>query len=242
MQYADPALDWTEWVEANADRDDATKLAALREYIFAQATHWVRSGEITHVWANKKLAKLGITKQIERETVYDLTAPVTAEVGVRVYARNRTEALEKAKERLTGMGSASVVKVALNGDPLFTGGPEDRDPSVIDPDAPQTTFATLAMFREIVMLGHVAGPKYCTPGADRVLAAFGLAAIPETKKFVVTRPVTATASTTVEAYDEASAERVADWRWDDGRNGYEIHDAVSSDDAVVTAKDTAVSA
>jgi hypothetical protein len=233
MQDADPSVDWTEWLQDNVDQDDATKLGTLRGYILEAAKHWVTSGEITHTWANKKLAKLGITTRIEKEQVYDLAAPIAAQMELRVYARNRVEALEKAKERLNGMGAGMAAKVTMAGDVAFTSGPEDHDPNVVDPDAPQTVFATLAMFREIVMLGHIAGPKFCSGGASRVLAQFGLAPIPEAKEFVVTRPVVATARTVVSAYDEASAERVADWRWDDGQTGYEIYDAVSSGDAVV---------
>lgn len=242
MQYADPHLDWTEWVSANPDQDEATKLLALREYIAATARDWQDMGEITAEWANKKLTALGITELIGMTTTYLIQVPVsgTAEIGIN--AGSRVEALKLLEARLVGTRQLVISAAVALDTPVFTSGPEDPDPSVIDPDVPTTVQATLDMLREIILLGHIAGPKYCDIGANKVLASYGLAPIPERKKFTVTRPVAADMRTVVEAYDEVSAQRVAGWRWDNGRTGYEVFDVDPIDEATVTAADNVASA
>jgi len=237
MQYADPALVWTEWEANNADRDEATKLLALREYIAATARDWRNAGEITAEWANKKLTVLGITNLIGFTSTYVVEATVSGTVSVGIQAATRAEALTLFEDRVsTGVQTMVSVQATLN-DPKFTAGPEDPDPNVIDLDAPATMQATLDMLREIILLGHIAGPKYCEQGANRVLASYGLAPIPPLKRFVITRPVAADMRTTVEAFDEMSAQRVAGWRWDNGRTGYELANADPIDEATVTAAD-----
>lgn len=234
MRYADSDFNWTQWVDANDDRDEATMLAALREYIAATARRWVRDCTYDAAWANKKFAKLGMTDRIETENHYIMTAAVTGTAEVGVYANSRAEALEKANARLSNR-SALISSISVTSDPVFTSGPED--PAPVSPDGPQTVDATLTMLREIILLGHISGPKVCQAEADRVLASFGLAPIPERKTFVVSRPVTAEMRTTVEAYDEASAQRVAGWRWDNDRTGYKTVNAEVTDEATVTAAD-----
>lgn len=233
MQYADPSLDWTGWLEENKDEDDATKLAALREYIAALGEEWAGRERITVEWVNKKLTTLGITELVQREVPYTLRALVSAEMDMVVYARNRTEAMEKANERLNGGGSAAVTKVAGTGTvPAFIGGPEDPDPQVIA-DAPQTVDALLAALREVIMLGHIAGPKFCKDSADSVLDDFGLAPIPDRKRFTVERAVEGVMTTTVEAYDEVSAQRVAGWRWDSQQSGFALKSVTNAPDSTV---------
>lgn len=220
MQYADPAAHWNEWLDENTDKDEATKLAALREYIFALAVVWNGSENITASWLNKKLAKLGMTERIATDNRYALTVEVSGTLEVGVYGATRVEALEKLAALLDGSRNDRVSKLVATADPVFTDGPEDVDPNVIAPDAPTTVDGTLVMLREIIMLGHISGPRYCENGANAVLRSFGLAEIPPLKTFKVTRPVEAVVSTTVEAYDEQTAMRVAGWRWENGQTGY----------------------
>jgi hypothetical protein len=225
MQYATPGLTWDEWVDANDDRDDATKLAALREYITATAREWVRSGDITGAWANKKLAKLGIADRLGTNT-YVLEAPITGAVRLTLAAATRAEAAAEFQRVMGHATGASILSPQVTADPTVISGPEDPDPNVVDPDVPATVQATLEMLREIILLGNVSGPRFnCDSGANRVLAEYGLAPVPPRKEYVVTRPATATMRTVVQAYDEASAERIAEWRWEDGRSGYTISDA-----------------
>ena len=233
MQHADPAVGWIEWTDENKDADEATRLAVLREYIFAVGRRWVNDCTYDAAWANKKFAKLGITDRIQSESRYVLRADVTGTIELAVYGFSRTEALETAKQRLNGVGSGQVTSVTAASEPAFVEGPEDV-PATVDDDAPQTVDATLAKLREVILFGHIAGPKICEPEANRVLASFGLDSIPPRKTFKVSRPVTGEMSTTVEAYDEASAQRVAGWRWENGRSGHTIDQAVS-DEPVVTA-------
>lgn len=227
MQYADPDVTWETWAADNADQDEATKLAALREYIVQTAKRWVNSCTYDAAWANKKLATLGITDRIELVTSYTLEAPASGKLAVTIYARDRTEAVAKFHESVAANANrlTYVRGAALQGDPVFVSGPEDVA-EVVDPDAPTTVDATLIKLREVILLGHIAGPKVCEEEANNVLDTFGLAHIPPRRQYVVTRPVTAVMRTTVEAYDEASAARVAGWRWENGRAGHEVADAV----------------
>jgi len=233
MQYADPDLDWTEWLANNEDRDEATKLAALREYIVAVARKWVRDCTYDEVWANKKFGKLGITERFDISQQYVLQVAITADLTTSVYAASRTEALEKFNARIAHAGG-NITNIAAAGDPVFSSGPEDPDP-LGDPDAPQTVGATLALLREIILLGHIAGPRICEAQANQVLASFGLAPIPERRTFKVSRPVDAVMTTTVEAYDEESATRIAGWRWESNRSGYNLATAEAKDAPSVAA-------
>lgn len=233
MQHANPDQKWTEWVAANSDKDEATKLAALREYITEGARTWVRNGEINTNWANKKLAKLGITEFIEREHRYTVTATVTGKVELVAYGTNRTEALTKVKAQLDGRSGEFVSGLTAVDEPVVIHGPEDVSTTVAD-DAPQTVEDTLTVLREVIMLGHISGPRFCERGANEVLADYGLAPIPARKTFTVSRPVTAQMTTQVEAYDEASALRVAGWRWDDDRNSYETASVDPADELKIS--------
>ena len=221
MQFADPSKTWAEWIADNADRTDADKLAALREYIAALGAEWVGHERITAAWVNKKLYSLGVTDLIKVESAYTLQAKVSGNLEMVVYAHDRGEALEKAGLRLDGTGHAMVRELESLDTPMFTKGPEDPSTDV-NPDAPTTVAATLAELRELIMLGHVSGPKYCDEGANRVLAEFGLAPIPPQKTFTVTRPVEAVMQTTVTAFDEETALRIAGWRWENNKTGYHV--------------------
>lgn len=222
MQYGTDGLTWTEWLEANDDRDDATKLAALREYITDAASRAFGRGDIGAEWANKKLAKLGIPQRMLADSSYVVSAPVSATLRYFAAAGSRADALEQFKSYVDNLGgsSASVTGVAVTGTPVFVSGPEDPE-DVVSDDAPTTVEGTLEMLREVILYGYIAGPRYCEDGANRVLESFGLAPIPPRKRFVVERLAEAVMRTTVEAYDEASAERVAGWRWENGQTGYE---------------------
>jgi len=232
MQYAQTGDTWSDWLADNSDNTDDVKLTALREFIVQAARRWVDDCTYDAAWANKKLAKLGITERISVDNAYDLRILVTAVMELRVYGQNRDEALSKAADRIDSLrgtgGTVPVMNVTANGAPEFIGGPEDAVPSVAD-DAPQTVSNTLAKLREIVLLGHIAGPRICETEANRFLAQFGLDPIPPRQIFKVSRPVTAVATTHVQAYDEASAERVARWRWENGQTGYTV-DGLASDD------------
>jgi hypothetical protein len=221
---------WTEWVEDNADSDEATKLSALRESIAATARTWVRSGQISRDWANKKLAKLGVTDQIPGENTYVLEAPVSGTLAITVHAETRAEAEEKFRNQLTSNSRAhSVPDATVTGDVSFRSGPEDPGTAAAD-DAPTTVDATLMMLREVIMLGNISGPRWdCDTGTNSVLASYGLAPLPPRRAFTVAVPVEAVMKTTVHAYDEGTAARIAGWRWDDGKRGYDVDLAVSTD-------------
>lgn len=230
MQFATQGITWPEWLDDNPDADDATKLAALREYIADTARLYVgREKGLTAAWMNKKLLGLGITDLIENEHTYVMQTTLTGTVDFKVYARNRAEAMQKAADRLPGLTANVVVnEVHTTTDPTLIDGPEDPT-GVADDDAPQTVDATLAEFREVIMLGHISGPKYCEQGANRILADYGLAPIPAMQEFTITRPIEGVLRTTVRAYDQSSAARVAGWRWENDRQGYEIAEAEATD-------------
>jgi hypothetical protein len=231
MQYATPGTTWTEWSEDNADRDEATKLAALREIITVTAHEWVNSGEITAEWANKKLAKLGIADRLDLQNAYVLETTVVAPFKATVYAADRAAAEDQFKARLTH--ALTVAEAEAPYALRFVSGPEDA-PQAGDPDAPTTIDATLTMLREIILLANVSGPRFnCDSGASRVLASYGLAPVPERKKFTVRRPAAVDMVTTVEAYDEASALRIADWRWEDGHKDFKASNVDPIDDLAV---------
>lgn len=232
MQRMTSGESWNDWLAANADQDDATKLAALREIIVQTGREWVASGEITSVWANKKLAALGITERIDADHQYVLKAPINVEpVRMTVYAINRTAALAQFTSRLAA--GAHVFGAEAASDPEFISGPEDSV-AAVDDDAPQTVEATLAAFREIVLLANIAGPRFnCDSGGSAILDSYGLAPIPARKTYVVNRPAQVVMSTRVEAYDEASALRVAGWRWEDGHKAYEVSEALANGDVKV---------
>lgn len=221
VQYTDEDDTWVGWLAENDDALDVVKLIALREIIYALAKRWASSGEISAGWANKKLPQLGITEQIVRTQPYVLQADVTAVMDLRVYATSRAEAQQKAIDLLSmnGGGMVRLIKPGATA-PTFVDGPEDPDPAVLD-DAPATVDGTLMKLREIVMLGNIAGPRWdCESGTNTVLASFGLDPLPSRKQFTVGVPVEAVMKTTVEAYDDESALRVAGWRWDSGQSGY----------------------
>lgn len=243
MQYAEPDMTWLEWSTAHdgVDLTEATRLGALREYIFETARDQQLRGEITAEWANKKLATLGITDRLGTNNAYALEVPVSGVLKISVTAANRQDALTEFHRRASRATMVTIVDHSLTGHPVFIDGPEDG-PNVVDPDAPTTVDATLEKLREVILLGNIAGPRWnCDSGANRVLASYGLAPVPSRKSFVVTRPASADMRTTVEAYDEASAERVAAWRWDDNRRGYAAHNVDALDEATVTAADNVAS-
>jgi hypothetical protein len=220
---------WTEWLADNADADEPARLEALRAFIVKVARREVHGCSYTPAWANKKFAKLGITERIPTENRYVVRAPVSGDVEMVVYGDVRAEVIEKAKKLLDGTRSTVLKDVQVTGDFEFTEGPEDPDPQAIAADAPHSVSATLLMLREIIMLGHISGPHICEEESNRVLAEFGLESIPPRKTFTVTRPVTALAQTVVEAYDEASAMRVAGWRWEDGKTAYDLVEVEGAD-------------
>jgi hypothetical protein len=232
MQYTNVGDTWLEWSEDNASQDDATKLAALREIITETARSFVYSGNINAAWANKKLAKLGITDRIDTTNAYTVEVPVSGTARFSLSGRTRAEALEAFARRMAN-APVTVAQSVATAAPVFTDGPEDAS-TVQDPDAPVTVQATLDMLREIVMLGNVSGPRYnCDSGANRVLTSYGLAPLPERKTFTVRRPAAADMVTVVEAYDEATALRVADWRWEDGQKGYKATNVDPIDDLAI---------
>jgi hypothetical protein len=238
VQHPNPSDAWTDWLAANDLADEADKLTALHEIIVRTARDQVRNetySRITAEWANKKLAKLGIPDRIGVRNSYVIEAPISGTIRLPVGAANRTAALALFESRVTNAASWEVSALVVQGAPVFASGPADEDPNVVDPDVPTTVQGTLDMLREIIMLGHIAGPKYCEDEANDVLASFGLAPIPPRRKFTVTRPVTAEMSTTVDAYDEESAQRVAAWRWADGRGGYNLANVDPTDELTVTA-------
>lgn len=227
---------WLEWLEQHEHDDEADKLAALRDYILHEAREAAEGDLNGHVgWINKKLPQLGITEQIPRPGVaYGLQVPVTGTLDILVYARSRTEALEKASALLDGTHGGQVRRIAPTAAPTFTSGPEDPDPQAND-DTPTTVDALLTKFREIIMLGVIAGPHLCTPGANDVLGKFGLDPVPGRQTFTVGMPVDGVMKTTVEAYDAESAKRVAGWRWDNSRTGYSLDTVTDTGPLVVVA-------
>lgn len=234
MQYGDPDLTWTQWVQANDDRGEDAKLLALREYIVRSANKWVQAGEVTAGWVNKKLAKLGIMERVDSLNSYTVEATVTGTTTFTVAGNNRAEAIAKFRELVDNRAHSLVISAAaISGDPRVVGGPEDADPEAVDADAPTTVDATLEKLREIILLGHLAGPRYCNTGANQVLRSYGLDEVPPVREYVVTRPVEATMRTVVRAYDVDSANRVAGWRWDEGRTGWDVSEAKATDDATV---------
>lgn len=243
MQYTKDASDFAEWMTDNPSADEATKLAALREFIVQYTRDHVEDGTLGETWscdrraewANKKLRKLGIAEVIEAEHLYQIEVPVIARVTLDVYGKNRAEALQYAEKQFQGDARMAAHKLTPTGPMVFASGPEDAGPTVVDDDAPQTVHDTLMALREIIMLAVVAGPHICTHGANQAMDAFGLARLPERKTFTVTRPALATMTTTVVAYDEESALRVAGWRWEDGRKSFTTSDAAEAGDLVVEA-------
>lgn len=187
MQYGNPDQTWKEWLADNTDRDEATKLGALREYIARDARAWADSGDIGPGWANKKLPKLGITDLIPADNYYQISAEITGKVTLNFHATNRSDALRLFADHMTNRPPTvvTVANIATTTDPVVVDGPEDPDPAAVAADAPQTVDATLLLLREIIMLGHVSGPKFCESGANDFLARYGLAPIPERKTFTV---------------------------------------------------------
>lgn len=223
MQLTNPGETWTDWLARNPGADPDTQLAALREIIVYAAKTWADSGEITREWADKKLAKLGITTRIGLGNTYELEVTASGTFTMAVSGPDRATAEKKFLDHLASMNRAAISKPQAFSLPTFKSGPADVDPTApADPSIPTTVDATLALLRETIMLAVVAGPKICVPGANDVLDEFGLAPIPERKRFTVSRPVVADMVTTVEAYDMVSAIRVANWRWDDGKSGFTV--------------------
>lgn len=226
---------WADWIAKFPDADDDIKLAALRNYIEQAAREYLASDpdKVTPEWLNKKLPQVGVTARFDAVSTYTLRVPVGGYYTTEASAPNRAEA-----ERLFLATVGSRVRVdapTITGPVVFTAGPEDPTPCAMLDDAPTTVEATLAKLREILLLGVIAGPRFCDTDTNEVLSSFGLAPVPDRKRFVVTRPVEGFASTTVEAFDEASALRVAEWRWRD-RTGW----AVDKDDAAAAGALTAV--
>jgi hypothetical protein len=238
MQHTNPGGTWTEWLEEDNGSDDAVKLAALREFIMHTARDQHLRGEITAEWANKKLAALGVTDRIGTSNAYVLEVPVSGTLKIAVSAGSREAARTEFLRRVDTAKMVTISDYVATGHPVFTDGPEDVDPNAVDPDAPTTVGATLERLREVIMLGNIAGPRWgCDSGANRVLAEYDLAMLPERREFAVHRPVEGVMVTVVEAYDEASAARVAGWRWDNSRTGYTLASADPTDEATVTASD-----
>jgi len=246
MTYIDGAHDWREWLDDHGDADDARKLTVLRSFIFEMAKEELDNSDIGRSWdrqrraewLNKKLAKLGITDRIITDNIYVLSAPVSGKVTMTVGGDDRAEALREFKERLEVLKSRNpvVTNVEATDEPTFESGPEDGERNVVPDDAPQTVDATLAVLQETIALATISGPHICVPGANEVLDDFGLPHLPERKTFVVTRPAGVVLKTVVEAFDEASALRVAGWRWEDARTSYEIlGEAAATGDLAVGA-------
>jgi hypothetical protein len=229
---------WAAWIAdpANAAADDFIKLAALRKYIHTAAAngHEDEPSRLTSEWVNKKLAKLGVPDRIDGENTYTLEVPVTGINRRTVVASNRAEA-ERLFASMHGT-QIGVTDYTLQDTPTFTSGPEDPDPAVVDPAAPTTVDATLTAFREYLLLAVIAGPRLCEHGVNEVLEKFGLDRVPQRKEFTVTRPATATVTTTITAYDEASARRVAEWRWASDHSGYTATFTSEAGDFTVAAR------
>lgn len=221
MTVTIPGTAFGEWLEDNPDESEATKLEALHECIIRTACNWLLHGEINKAWANKKLWSLGVKHHFDTDNTYELNTTIVADVKLVVTARDRADAMEKFKNRVKG--SLNVANAEAPYAVKFVDGPEDYDKDAVNPDAPTTVADTLVKLRETIMLGNISGPRWdCDSGTNAVLAGFGLAELPERKKFKVSRPVAAEAYTTVEAYDEAGARKVADWRWADGHTAHTV--------------------
>lgn len=237
MQYANPDATWLEWLEDNQDKDEATKLVALREIIAETARTYVTRGDISGDWANKKLAKLGVTERIGLNS-YIIEAHAAGVVRVGVPASDRAEAMAEFRARTRGVSQVSISLFAVqdaDADLVFVSGPDDPDVAAADPDVPTTVDATLNVFREVLLLGNIAGPRFdCDAGTNAVLASFGLPPVPARKKFTVGVPVEGVMKTTVEAYDDESAERVAGWRWDNHQTGFNIDSVIDHGNLTVT--------
>lgn len=229
---------WAEWifVPSNAQASEDVRLTALRAFIEAAAKTAVDNGDITAQWANKKLPALGVAAQFATGHTYSLEAPAAGTYKLDVYADSRTEALREFARRTAAGYSIVIENPSVTGDAVFTKGPEDPTPGALPDDAPDTVDATLVALRETILLGIIAGPRYCEAGASDVLDDFALGNVPERKTYVVTRPVTAVAETTVEAFDEVSAARVASWRWDNDQVGYNSRDLAAGGDLTVSVK------
>jgi len=240
MTHIITAHNWATWISdgANQSADENTKLEALREYIKELAERAVSDGHCTAAWANKKLAKLGVTHVIADENRYVVEYEITGKVSVAGYGISRADFLEHIDKRFdNGTAKWTATSVKRTSPAVFTSGPADPDPqATAADDAPKTVTDTLTALREVIMLGVLAGPHFCADGANEKLAEFGLDPIPARKMFVISRPATVTMTTSVEAYDEASARRVADWRWEDDHAAYNVKDAQSAGDVEITAR------
>ena len=229
---------WTAWIADtdNAAADDFIQLAALRKFIFiaAKEGHADEPEKLTAAWVNKKLGPLGVTERLDGDNTYVLEAPTTGVYRRQIVAPNRAEAV-RLFAALRG-DQVAIRDYTVTADPTFVSGPEDPIPGVLPDDAPTTIDGTLAKLREGLLLATVAGPRLCESGVNQVLADFGLDPVPARKEFVVTRPVHAIATTIVTAYDGDSAERVAEWRWENGHTGYTADQLDSAGDAVVVEK------
>jgi len=186
-------------------------------------------------WANKKLLKLGVTELVSSINTYVISTDIAAAAELTVAATNRADALAEFNRRILSERLAVTAADAPYGR-KFVSGPEDPEDRVPADDAPTTVDATLAALREVIMLAVIAGPHLQQYYADQTLAEFGLPLIPERKTFTVSRSARAELVTEVEAYDEDSALRVADWRWEDGRKGYTIGPALADGGAVAVEK------
>lgn len=235
MQHTTPGETWTDWLAANADRDGDDMVEALREIILRDARYGVGMGVFTAAWANKKLPLLGITEQIAVENVYVIEQQITGTFTHNVSGTSRADALARFSATLAERSSGTIANVqpAVGATPTIVSGPEDVDVAAVLADAPQTVDAILAKLREIMMLAVISGPHMCVPGTSDKLEEYGLAPLPDRREYVITRPVDAVMQTVVNAYDEASAQRVADWRWDNNHTGYTVSEAFDTDKASV---------
>lgn len=221
---------WADWLTDNVDADEATKLARLRAFILKTAREQVAMGEIAASWATKKLAKLGITDPMNARSEYTLEAHASGKVHLVVSASSRAGAMEAFADRTNAAPSLVVNDIAVQAaDAVFLAGPEDPDPNVVDPAAPATVQATLDALRETILLAVIAGPRVCDPGANDILASYALPGVPERRTFTVGIPVEGVMKTTVKAFDEASAKRVAGWRWDNNRAGFDLDQVADTD-------------
>lgn len=214
---------WSEWIAVNSSQDDGVKLDVLRGYIEKAARTYVNTGDITAEWANKKLPALGVAARLGVRNRYTLEARTVGTFSHTVIAADRAEAVHLFR-KVVADASRLIVSGPEADAPTVTSGPEDVTGStpVLPDNAPTMVGETLAKLRETIMLAHLAGPRVCRIGANDVLETFDLDPLPETKVFTVDRPITATARTVVSAFDEASAQRVAEWRWEDERSGYSV--------------------
>lgn len=238
MPDVDPET-WDAWNAANPHADEATALAALRGYIKQAAldAHASEPHTVTAAWLNKKLPALGVDHQLHTYNTYTLEVPVSAKMTVTVSAIDRDAALGEL-QRLADRARVQVEGAALTAAATFLSGPEDPTPGVLPDDAPATVDATLVKLRETVLLAVIAGPRVCVPGANDVLRSFGLGEVPDRQEFKVSVPVSGVAETSVQAYDELSALRVAQWRWDNTRDGFASRDrdVTATGDFTVTGK------